>query len=256
MANPNPARLGKTSHLDIFRKKLDHEWTFTAKIACYQDCEMAEHCNCERPFVDFREAIRWMKRSDSDDSARSNEAFPNARRLLIEIHDKMKKHMVFPFPIQPQRILEGRSCSILVFCILLELGAPDLIDIFQDAGVYDSQLTIDLPSSLSETLRLKRIPHVTDLLAQFEEIKWNYLPVDLRLHMNENFERHNVVIPFCRRRQVNDKGGTASVFHVLVQEKFIEDPKLREALAKSLLTDPKFGPVSTGTRHWSWKFDS
>ncbi|KAH7128547.1 hypothetical protein B0J11DRAFT_273614 [Dendryphion nanum] len=241
MDNPNSARLGKTSYLDIFQTKLDHEWTFAAKIACYQDCEIAEDCACERPFVDFQEVIRWMKRSDSDDSAQSGEAFPNARRLLIEIHDKMKKHRVFPFPVKHQSILEGRNCCILVFCVLLELGCGELIDIFQDAGVYDSSLKFALPSSLSETLQSNHISHVADLLASFEERKWSYLPLDLRLEMDENFERQNFVIPFCRRRQVNDKGGTASVFHVLIQEKFIEDPDLKNALKKSLLTDPQFG---------------
>jgi hypothetical protein len=184
-----------------------------------------------------------MRRSDSSDSVQSNERTSNAVRLLDELHDKTKSHRQFPFPVDFRNILEGEEACLLVFAILLERDWGELIELFQDAGINDKSLGYPIRDDQMQQLVERRAP--PEIIRDFERLKWDYLPPHLTFQMKGRFEGHNVVMPFCRRKPVNDKGGTARVYHVSVKEIFIDDPGLRSVLAKSLYNDPEYGQVST-----------
>ena len=239
----------KLSYLERFLASLKNDWTYSAQVACYQQCDPPEECCCKRRFVHAAEVVRWMNRCDSNDSVQSNDAIPNAGRLLMEIHDKIKSHLSAPFPVDAKSILEGDTKCVLVFCILLEQNYGHFIDLFRSARIYDKFLDSThhrYQDSLRKKLYEKGIPDesIDEVIEGFEEAKWAYLPSKLSLHMNENFENGDFILPFCRRKVVNDKGGTASVYHVVVQEKFIVDADLKDVLKNSLYEDPEFGRAS------------
>ncbi|KAF2864734.1 hypothetical protein BDV95DRAFT_290159 [Massariosphaeria phaeospora] len=232
------------SVLETFAARLKESWTYTAKVSCYQRCDLAGMCDCRKEFVDVDAVISWMNRRDSEGLVRSKDAIPNAQRLLIEINHKMKGHQYHPFPVDPNKILSGENCSVLVFSILVEQGCGELIDIFQEARIYDKFL--DYPGSgnlveLRKKLTANGISDVEEVIQNFDARKWAYIPRRLTLHMEENFEGGNFIVPFCRYEAINDKGGTASVYRVAVQRRFITDGKLKDALHKSLYIDPQYG---------------
>jgi hypothetical protein len=185
--------------------------------------------------------LDWMRLCDSGDSALSNERTPNAARLLDELHDKTKAHRQFPFPVDFRTILEGEEACLLVFAILLEQDCGELIELFQDAGINDKSLYHSIGNEEKQYLVERRAP--SEVIHNFERLKWDYLPPRLTFQMKNRFEGYDIVMPFCRRKPVNDKGGTARVYHVSVKQKLIDDLELRAVLAKSLYNDPDHGPV-------------
>lgn len=235
--------------LDIFKTNLQEEWTHSAKPACYQECQ--SECCCERRFVHVDDMLSWMRGFDSVDSSLPNERTPNAARLLDELHDKTKSHRQFPFPVDFRAILEGEQACLLVFAILLEQGCGELIELFQDAGINDKFLYYPITDNQRQYLVERRAP--PEVLRNFEQLKWDYLPPRLTFQMKNRFEGYNIVMPFCRRKPVNDKGGTARVYHVSVKQKLIDDPELQVVLAKSLYNDPDYGLVRCSMRKLSDK---
>ena len=236
----------KASYRERFLSGLENEWEHAAQVACYRQCEPPEKCSCKRRFVHTAEVEQWMRRHDSNDSEQANAAIPNAGRLLMEIHDQIIDHLSAPFPVDWKPILDGENRCVLVFSILLEQEYGHLIDLFQSARVYDKFLDStgrDYEERLRKKLHEKNIPDVDEVIRKFERAKWAYTSPQLTLHMEENFEGGDFVLPFCRRNVINEKGGTASVYQVAVQEQFIVDPDLKKALAKSLYRDRDFGRV-------------
>lgn len=230
---------------------LREDWTNIAKIACHQDCESADSCCCTQTFVHVDELVRWMKRSDTGDSNQSTDntsnavGTSNAVRLLLELHDRTKSHRNFPFLVDSGKILDGEDSCLRVFAILLQQGYGEFIEVFQHAGINDNSLKYPITGNARQRLLEKRFPKPE--IAEFERLKWAYLSPKLTLHMHGPFEEHNMIMPFCRRKPVNDKGGTARVYHVAVKQCLVSDPELRKVLARSLYEDPKFGPVRSST---------
>ena len=234
----------KLTYLEKFSHSLKNHWTYSAKVACYQDCKSPEECSCRKRFVHAAEVVRWMNRKESSDSVESNDAIPNAGRLLNEIHKDMK-NISSLFLVDSKQILEGPHRCVLVFGILLEQDYGHLIKLFQSAGIFDRILAESAfrKESLRNKLLEKGILDVDKIIERFEKAKWAYLSPELTLHMEGIFEGDDYVLPFCRRKRVNDKGGTAAVYHVLVQKQFVVDPDLQQALEKSLIQDPDYGDV-------------
>lgn len=190
-----------------------------------------------------------MNRQDTEEAPNTK-----AGRLLAELHDKIKHHSAFGLPLDSTPIFTGEHRSVRMFSMLLDQERGDLIDIFHSARMCDKYLDLSEDQykahhpNLRKKLREKGIGDavIDDIIETVERERWAYCcPINhFTLHMNASFEGGKVIMPFCRRMRINNKGGTAEVFWVAIQEDLIVDQKLRDALEKSAYTDPEFGRVS------------
>ncbi|KAF2477652.1 uncharacterized protein BDR25DRAFT_299514 [Lindgomyces ingoldianus] len=227
-----------------FKARLKREWT--RPVACQRQCDPPETCTCHRRFVHVDKLEAWMNRQDSQDSPNTK-----AGRLLAELHDKIKHHAAFGFPLDYRPLFTGEDRCTRVFSMLLEKDRGELIDLFHGASMYDRYLNLpehnynaDHPI-LRDKLREKHIPEadINNIVTDFEKEKWAYCPPlsYFRLYMEGDLAGGKMIMPFCHRIRVNNKGGTASVSWVAIQEDLIVDEDLRGALSKSLYKDPEFG---------------
>jgi hypothetical protein len=94
--------------------------------------------------------------------------------------------------------------------------------------------------------RLAGVAHheeVEDIVGDFHKEKWEYCPLSLTLDMNSNLHGTRVILPFCSKIKLPDKGGTASIYWVAVQKDLISDSALAYALKDSLYMDSTYGEV-------------
>ncbi|KAF4630836.1 hypothetical protein G7Y89_g7300 [Cudoniella acicularis] len=103
-----------------------------------------------------------------------------------------------------------------------------LIYEFQKARVTDQELGNaryargNLQNVLLQSKKGINPESVEKIIAAFEKDRWAFCPVKLKFDMEEDFD-NNHILPFCQRQKVNDKGGTASVFQAIIQEKYVCD---------------------------------
>lgn len=120
------------------------------------------------------------------------------------------------------------------------------MDHFYDSGINDNHLAIVSDKALRENLRqIMHRDEVDAVLDDFHKHKWQFCPLELTLHMSRSLHGTHVIPPFCHKIKMGDKGGTASVYWVAVQQDFILDEALRTAIKDSLYNDPEYGEVST-----------
>lgn len=206
---------------ETFKDLLKNQWTQTAV--------------CGSRFVNVKGLTRWMERRDT------NKPIANAGLLLVEVYQAEF------FPLRTDDILNGRDRCILVFSILLELDYGHLIDTFRRAHVVDSNLSLPISyfkdKDLQASLERRGVPDAGRLIEKFTDIKRSYCPVEIEKGMSESLLRGDYVLPFCKRKEVNDKGSTAQVYQILVPEDLVGE-KLKEAISESRIVDKEFGPVS------------
>ena len=213
------------SILKKFKSRLNAEWEQNPI------CDLHGYeCPCRRRFIRTTSLYRWMEVKEDDESE------TNVERLLKEVNP-----IKVPFPAS---ILKGEKRCVLVFCILLERDRGDLIYVFQRAGIVDEHLDISEYNlqRLKDELKEYNIPDINRITEDFERQKWAYCPGRLELCMDKSFE-HQLRLPFCKREEASDKGGTAFVFRVVVHEEFVSD-KLKEHLGTPF-DSPRYGKVST-----------
>lgn len=235
------------SILPDFIAKLETEWK--RKVACQRQCEPPESCVCRCHIIHVAQLEAWMTGQASEKSSNTK-----AGRLLGEMHPKYKGYSAFEFPLSEDSIFTGDRRSLRVFGMLLQQERGELVGLFHDAQIYDKYLNLredqDAPShpKLREILREKCISSTTIdcIIQEYEQEKWSYCPPldELTLHMEADFVGTKTIMPYCRRQRINNKGGTASVYWVAIQEDLIADQRLRDALEKSIYNDPTFGWVS------------
>lgn len=135
-----------------------------------------------------------------------------------------------------------------MFSRLLSLGLGHLIDQFYKSNILDiyiergeEQNYHTLRSNLTEIGR--STAEVDSIIEEFQNTRWAYCPLTIELHMERGLENTSVIVPFCRKEILSNKGSTASVYWVVVKKDLITDAKLREVLHSSLRIDAEFGEV-------------
>jgi hypothetical protein len=207
-----------------FKRKLTGEWQRRAA--------------CGREYVNVFKLQAWMR------STAPGWTIDNFTRLLFEAWRNWGGHQP-PFRPKAESISTGDQCAVLVFSILLELEHGHLIKNFQDEKILDKDLEhagVDY-RYVVETLQKHNIPDAKRLVERFEEKKWSYCPVIIKHRMSNAFRDGRWVIPFCKRQEVNEKGGTAQVWQVLIQEDFVSR-EVRDIISGSRIEDADLGPVS------------
>ncbi|KAK7920892.1 hypothetical protein PG985_008914 [Apiospora marii] len=138
----------------------------------------------------------------------------------------------------------GRDCYI-VFAILLNLNCGFLIHTFQRFGITDGNLRNEILPSL-DALKLNLQGFVSDvdkLIREFDDIRFMFQRVSLDLNMSAVYldsQQGRWVSPFCRRKLINAKGGTAQVWEVSVQDELLSR-EIKERLKRSEYDDPTYG---------------
>lgn len=83
-----------------------------------------------------------------------------------------------------------------------------------------------------------------EVIETFERLRWSFVPFRLHLNMNQIISHPSIILPFCYREVINDKGGTASVCLYGIQQDLVEDVTLRKALEPSRDSNKEYGIVS------------
>jgi hypothetical protein len=208
--------------LQTFRTKLDTEWKREAVP--------------ERTYILTSALTAWMLRQDTA------EPMTNAARLL---HAVYKNHARVQFQyMTSDKISQASDRCLLVFAALLELGHGDLIDIFQHSQILDNFLSLPAYNyeELRHRLQYAGVRNVDGIIHSFDKNRWAYCPAPIKLNMQSTFPGGHWVLPFCKREAINEKGGTAELSQVLIQEDLVPGD-LREVIRGSRLKDKQFGWV-------------
>jgi hypothetical protein len=149
------------------------------------------------------------------------------------------------FPLDITALFTGDYQCFRLFSLLLGLGCGQFLQQFYISGVHDKTLHQNEREDLRENLISVRTSpiEVDRIIHEFRSEKWAYCPLEIEPQLNSSLSGTRVVIPFCKKIRLGDKGGTASLYWVAVQQDLIHDKKLRAVLEKSLYVDREFGQV-------------
>ncbi|KAG9195926.1 hypothetical protein G6011_01047 [Alternaria panax] len=107
-----------------------------------------------------------------------------------------------------------------------------------DDYIARSESDKNLRERLTGVVRQDEVEKIVD---DFHKEKWEYCPLSLTLDMDKNLLGTRVILPFCSKIKLPDKGGTASIYWVAVQKDLISDSALAHALKDSLYVDGTYG---------------
>ena len=202
---------------EVFKYKLRKDWTRKAV--------------CDREYILVHRLKAWM--NNVEEGGTQN----NAGRLLHAVYSNHPKHQFQP--VDSQSI----STCLLVFAILLLHGFGDRVHHFRRANIADNILGT---SSLSyRTLRhmlRDDAEQANKVLTLFDRDRWKFCPVEIRSDMEKTYLYDRQIVPFCKKQAINEKGGTAQVFQVLLQEDFVSS-ELQDRMSYSKVEDKEFGTV-------------
>lgn len=216
------------------QRTLDHDAAIRDFKAMLCQCEM--RATCGRTYLRTTKLTEWLR-----GTAGPSSGITQANRLLAAAYrDRSQPGL----PISAEQLSTGEDRCLLVFSILLELQFGQLIDRFQRLDLVDKHLPIDL-WSLQAKLQGLDLPQPKSLANDFNDIQWRYCAARFDLGVGREHPKSKI-IPICKKEEINEKGGTARLWQVAVQEEFV-GPKIRKAVPNSRFYDPKdnFGWVSS-----------
>ncbi|KAK8077667.1 serine/threonine protein kinase [Apiospora saccharicola] len=235
--------------LETFKSNLESEWKYHA---CRLHDTNSDGCHrmngdyggrntycCTKDFYDTDKIVDWMLLSNGQPEQ------TNAAALLSAAQDSAPSMLNEPSRPRARDLgRNGRDCYI-VFAILLNLDYGFLIDIFQRFGIIDRNLPNEtLPCPDAFKLDLQRyVQDVDKLISDFDNMRFMFQRVSIELNMSAVYfdsQQGRWVSPFCRRKLINTKGGTAQVWEVSVQDRLLTR-ELKESLKRSEYDDPVYG---------------
>ncbi|KAJ6281955.1 hypothetical protein J3E71DRAFT_399644 [Bipolaris maydis] len=217
---------------DEFKHLLKSKWT--RPVACQNECQPRDSCSCQRKIVHVYALERWWNEQHPESPGQTR-----GHRFLDETPPAPHR----TFQVKYQNIFIGEQSCRRVLSLLLEQGHHHLIERFYRADINDRYLVRSeddrhLRESLLEVHTRKEVDRI---IQEFHRDKWAYCPLNLTLDMDVNLHGTKVILPFCGKIKLPDKGGTASIYWVAVQKDLITDSALTDALQKSLYEDDDFG---------------
>jgi hypothetical protein len=180
---------------------------------------------CRRPYIRVVELIKWLE----------SDAQPGVSRVEILLDYAYRNRRSPALPLRADDVCKGEESCALVFSILLELDHGEFIDIFENQDLCDKKLPI--PLSDLKDLKDRGFPYAEE----FNKKQWAFCPANFDYH-SRNYHSDRI-LPICKREQISDKGGTARLWQIAVQEEFVK-PNLKEKVPNSKFDDDMFGCVS------------
>ncbi|KAK6824952.1 hypothetical protein PG987_012446 [Apiospora arundinis] len=239
------------SILETFKTKLNNDWRYHAchwhdansKGGCLRaDSESGEwvtHC-CTKDFYHTSEIVKWMRQKNG------KTGLTNLSALLSAAQDSGHHLRNQPGRLKASDLGKIGRESYIVFAILLNLDCGFLIRTFQRFGITDGNLSNEGLSNLDalkEDLQQSSVSDVNKLLNMFDDMRFMFQHVVMDLNtptVYSDRRRGRWISPFCRRQLINNKGGTAQVWQVSVQDRFLSTG-LKERLKRSEYNDPVYG---------------
>ncbi|KAK7977786.1 hypothetical protein PG988_005276 [Apiospora saccharicola] len=235
--------------LKAFKSKLDTDWRCTAcrfHSANSEGCVRANgeigggdtHC-CTKSFYNTAGIVCWMRLKTGQSEQ------TNAVALLNAALDSIRHMRNEPGRPKAGGLDKGDRHCYIVFAILLYLDFGHLIHTFQRFGITDGALQNQrLPDldGLKEELQ-SYVPDADTLISKFDDARFmfQHVPIDLNMSMVcSDRGRGRWISPYCKRQLINNKGGTAQVWQVSMQDKILS-PGLKKRLGRSEFDDPEFG---------------
>ena len=216
----------------------DHDAAIGDFRAKLQDCTVRAACG--RNYVRTGMLTDWL----SDKVGLGSKTTHATRLLLAAYRDRIGPGL----PISSEALSSGEARCLLVFSILLDLRLGQLVDSFQRLGIVDKRLPVDL-LSLQEKISAMDLPQMEEgpksLAERFDDTQWRFCAAGFDLRLAWEHPK-NMILPIFKKEKINDKGGTASLWQVAVQEEFVGH-KLRDAVRNSRFRDSRdnFGWVSS-----------
>jgi hypothetical protein len=205
-----------------FRRRLKEEWKQKAV--------------CDRFYVLKNELKEWM-------NEKRGSATNCAKLLQAEFqHHTRSYHQ----PLQASQVCSDTECCCLVFSILIDIGRGNLLDIFHSAKIFDDHLpSADYYySDLGERLAEANLSQteISKIIADFDYSKRAYCLAELKPR-SDSFHHGKWILPICRKRRINDKGGTAAIWEILVKNEVLP-VELKVKVPHAAIDDEEFGRVS------------
>ncbi|KFY38314.1 hypothetical protein V494_04413 [Pseudogymnoascus sp. VKM F-4513 (FW-928)] len=125
---------------------------------------------------------------------------------------------------------------LLVFCILLKLDRGHLIDEFRKHNICDKHLPINLHLLLEKT-RAIAVRSPDSLSNEFNKLQWRFCPATFEMGLGKKLVPEHI-LPFCEKKLINTKGGTAQLWQVDVPAEFVGADIVR-AISKHAVHDEK-----------------
>jgi hypothetical protein len=193
----------ESSALVAYKELLQSQWTRT--VACQDQCYPPEKCQCLRHIIHVEALASWLGKKISELSGRTN-----LHRLLEEL--QLGEGQTFPLEYETY-FARNFHCH-RVFSLLLKQDRGHLIDRFYKSQMYDMRLDQDgseenLRENLSEVITDS--DEVNGIVRDFQTEKWAYCPLELQLCMDRHLQGTRMVLPFCHKIRLNNKGGTVRV---------------------------------------------
>lgn len=184
---------------------------------------------CKRSYVLVSKLTQWLRSKVQVLGFETTQA----SRLLHFAH----RHSLHGTPVRRQTLSDGENPFLLIFSILLELDMGDLIFSFIRSEKGDIHLPIDL-YTLKEIFKSNNVTDPEERAKAFDDAQWRYAVPRFELEKVYSFHR-NRILPICRKKPINEKGGTAKLWQIEVLEEFV-GPRLKQAVRNSCY-DPKNG---------------
>ncbi|KAJ3578538.1 hypothetical protein NPX13_g2029 [Xylaria arbuscula] len=205
-----------------------------------------------RNYVRTRRMIEWLRDINSSWATTTT----NGGLLLEYVYEPLYEFR----PIEWDQI--SNDDYIVMFGFLTHMGYGQLIDVFRQYSIRD----IDLrkPNTiLRESMLKEKFGSLSDMqtfIENFERQRWEFSPIEFKLGIDLNFNDEQVILPLCRRQQINSKGATAALWEVVVEEDFV-DENLRKAIECTKYDDRNFGTcyrfaIKSYGRKWEDNYNS
>lgn len=209
--------------LQEFEKKLKHEWK--------------QKGVGEGQYVLTERLKTWM------DEKKDGLATNCARLLQIAFANHTRSYHQ---PLQASQVCSDIDSCCLVFSILLDIGHPDLLDIFHASYLFDHHLpSADYyyPELKARLAAASYAPEKIDkIVADFDRNKRSYCIAELK-QRSDSFHNGKWILPICKKERINNKGGTAAIWQILVKTEVLP-LELKKAVPYAEIDGPDFGLVS------------
>jgi hypothetical protein len=216
-----------------FQRKLK-DCTRKEACAAKENCEQGGACG--RPYVKFAKLNEWLQ-----SATKSN---PNVTRLDRLLEAAYRDQVALALPISRRQICQHERCCLRVFSILLKMDFGRIVHLLRRKEFFDNKLPIDLLALRNGFKQLKEEnPHVLgstnalDLADRFDEYQWAFCPVNFD-HFQDGDYQKNHIIPIRSQQAINDKGLTASLWQIVVEEEFV-GKELRDHVQHLKCPDPE-----------------
>lgn len=212
-----------------FRAPIPERLTLCNRFKGMLSTKWARPAACGNKYKDTPKVLEWMKAAELGNTA------SNADLLLKEVFGQSPHDRGIPPPTI--------SHKELLFSALVEIDHGDLVKIF---GAHIDDLTLWQAdyyfSAVRDGLKRAGVKDVESVVAQFDAVRWAYCTPMLKLDDYRNFSGGKWILPFCRRVEITEKGGTAQLWKVAIRQEHVR-ADLRNAISRSKYMDQEFGWV-------------